>query len=35
MAILLATGLFLCGAAVVAFRTTERYARRGGSLAQY
>lgn len=35
LAILLALGLFLCGAAVVAFRTTERYARRGGSLAQY
>jgi ABC-2 type transport system permease protein len=35
LAILLALGLFLCGAAVVAFRRTERYARRGGSLAQY
>lgn len=35
LAILLALGLFLCGAAVVAFRRTERYARRGGSLAKY
>ena len=35
MAFLLASGLFLCAAAVVAFRSTERYARRGGSLAQY
>ena len=35
LAILLALGLFLCGAAVVAFRRTERYARRGGSGAQY
>ena len=35
LAITLALGLFLCGAAVVAFRRTERFARRGGSLAQY
>jgi ABC-2 type transport system permease protein len=35
LAVLLALGLFLCGLAVVAFRRTERYARRGGSLAQY
>lgn len=35
LAILLTLGLFLCGLAVVAFRRTERYARRGGSLAQY
>jgi ABC-2 type transport system permease protein len=35
LAILLTSGLFLCAAAVVAFRRTERYARRGGSLAQY
>jgi ABC-2 type transport system permease protein len=35
LAITLALGLLLCGAAVVAFRRTERYARRGGSLAQY
>jgi ABC-2 type transport system permease protein len=33
--ILAALGLALCGLAVVAFRRTERYARRGGSLAQY
>lgn len=35
LAVLLALGLLLCGLAVVAFRRTERYARRGGSLAQY
>jgi len=35
LAILFALGLGLCGFAVVAFRRTERYARRGGSLAQY
>jgi ABC-2 type transport system permease protein len=35
LAMLAALGLALCGFAVVAFRRTERYARRGGSLAQY
>ena len=35
LAILLGLGLLMCGLAVVAFRRTERYARRGGSLAQY
>ena len=35
LAVLLALGLAICGLAVVAFRRTERYARRGGSLAQY
>ncbi len=35
LAVMLALGLLLCGLAVVAFRRTERYARRGGSLAQY
>jgi ABC-2 type transport system permease protein len=35
LAIMLSLGLLLCGLAVVAFRRTERYARRGGSLAQY
>ena len=35
LAILLALGLALCGFAVVAFRRTERFARRGGSLASY
>lgn len=35
LAILLALGLGLCGLAIVAFRRTERYARRGGSLASY
>jgi ABC-2 type transport system permease protein len=35
LAVLLALGVLLCGLAVVAFRRTERYARRGGSLAQY
>ena len=35
LAVLLALGAALCGIAVVAFRWTEAYARRGGSLAQY
>jgi len=35
MAIVLAIGALLCGLAVVAFHRTERYARRGGTLAQY
>ena len=35
LAILAAMGLALCGFAVVAFRRTERFARQGGSLAQY
>ncbi|HET7521498.1 MAG TPA: ABC transporter permease [Candidatus Limnocylindria bacterium] len=35
LAVLLTLGIGLCGLAVVAFRRTERYARRGGSLAQY
>ncbi len=35
LAVLLSLGLLLCAAAVVAFRRTERYARRGGSLASY
>ncbi len=35
LAILFAIGAMLCVAAVVAFRRTERHARRGGSLAQY
>jgi ABC-2 type transport system permease protein len=35
LAILLSIGLLMCGLAIVAFRRTERYARRGGSLAQY
>jgi ABC-2 type transport system permease protein len=35
LAILLALGIGLCGCAVVAFRRTERFARRGGSLASY
>jgi ABC-2 type transport system permease protein len=35
LAMLLALGIGLCGFAIVAFRRTERYARRGGSLAQY
>ncbi len=35
LAVLLTMGLLLCALAVVAFRRTERYARRGGSLAQY
>jgi ABC-2 type transport system permease protein len=35
LAVLLALGLGICVLAVIAFRRTERYARRGGSLAQY
>jgi len=35
LVILLTLGVGLCGFAVVAFRRTERFARRGGSLAQY
>jgi ABC-2 type transport system permease protein len=35
LAILLSLGLLLCGMAIVAFRRTERHARRGGSLASY
>jgi ABC-2 type transport system permease protein len=35
LAILLGLGIGLCIVAVVAFRRTERHARRGGSLAQY
>lgn len=35
LAVLLALGLAICALAVIAFRRTERYARRGGSLAQY
>jgi ABC-2 type transport system permease protein len=35
LAIMAAMGVALCGFAIVAFRRTERYARRGGSLAQY
>jgi ABC-2 type transport system permease protein len=35
LALMLAIGLLLCAAAVIAFRRTERYARAGGSLAQY
>ena len=35
LAMLLSGGLLLCLLAVVAFRRTERYARRGGTLAQY
>jgi ABC-2 type transport system permease protein len=35
LAILATLGLALCGLAVVAFRRTERYARRGGTLASY
>lgn len=35
LAILLGLGIGLCAVAVVAFRRTERYARRGGSLATY
>lgn len=35
LAVLLSLGLLLCAVAIVAFRRTERYARRGGSLAQY
>jgi len=35
LAVLLALGLALCALAIVAFRRTERHARRGGTLAQY
>jgi ABC-2 type transport system permease protein len=35
LAVLLALGLLLSALAIVAFRRTERHARRGGSLAQY
>jgi ABC-2 type transport system permease protein len=35
LAILGAMGVAMCGFAVVAFRRTERFARQGGSLAQY
>ncbi|HEX2222082.1 MAG TPA: hypothetical protein VHK06_06110, partial [Candidatus Limnocylindria bacterium] len=35
LVILLAMGALLCVLAVVAFRATERHARRGGTLAQY
>jgi ABC-2 type transport system permease protein len=35
LVILLALGVGLCGFAIVAFRRTERFARRGGSLATY
>jgi ABC-2 type transport system permease protein len=35
LVMLAALGIGLCGFAIVAFRRTERYARRGGSLAQY
>ncbi len=35
LAVMLALGLTICTLAVIAFRRTERYARRGGSLAQY
>lgn len=35
LALMAAIGVGLCGLAVVAFRRTEAYARRGGSLAQY
>ena len=35
LAIMAAMGVALCGFAIVAFRRTERYARRGGTLAQY
>jgi ABC-2 type transport system permease protein len=35
LVILLTLGVGLCSFAVVAFRRTERFARRGGSLAQY
>ena len=35
LAILLSLGAVICVAAVIAFRRTERHARRGGSLAQY
>lgn len=35
LAVLVTLGLVTCVLAVIAFRRTERYARRGGSLAQY
>ena len=35
LAVLLTLGLTLCALAVIAFRRTERHARRGGNLAQY
>jgi ABC-2 type transport system permease protein len=35
LVMLLALGIGLCAFAIVAFRRTERFARRGGSLAQY
>jgi ABC-2 type transport system permease protein len=35
LVMMVALGIGLCGFAIVAFRRTERYARRGGSLAQY
>jgi ABC-2 type transport system permease protein len=35
LAIQIAMGVMLCALAIVAFRATERHARRGGSLAQY
>ena len=35
LAVLLSGGLLLCALAIVAFRRTERYARQGGTLAQY
>ncbi len=35
LAILLSLGAVICVGAVIAFRRTERHARRGGSLAQY
>jgi len=35
LVMLLALGIGLCGFAIVAFRRTERFARGGGSLAQY
>jgi ABC-2 type transport system permease protein len=35
LVMMLALGIGLCGFAIVAFRRTERFARRGGSLAQY
>jgi ABC-2 type transport system permease protein len=35
LAVLLTGGVVLCGLAIVAFRRTERYASRGGTLAQY
>jgi ABC-2 type transport system permease protein len=35
LAVMAAIGLGICALAVIAFRRTERHARRGGSLAQY